>query len=376
MRHHPTTLINWLNNRTASLPEAERRRVRVLTWLQGMLVLMVAVALVTVLIVDNSPTSQRSLYVPLIGGLFIILCIGLGLNFYGRYTAALILSVACGVVGPWLSILLDPSVGHGDFVPMVYVALSMQLAAILLSEPLTIILAGLQFMALVLFRLYHPDTAAFNWPSLLVFIFFLSLLSVVTNFISRRDLRQIDQQTRRLIDSEDRLRELSVRDSLTTLFNRRYLEETLARELRRAERKRISLGILMVDVDHFKRYNDTYGHGGGDALLQELGLLFRKQVRGYDIACRYGGEEFILMLPEISPEIARMRAEEICAAVRHLRPHYDGHSLEAVSISVGVSLYPEHGLTGEALIAAADAALYQAKHEGRDRVVMAGRPAS
>jgi len=115
--------------------------------------------------------------------------------------------------------------------------------------------------------------------SLLAFIFFTSVLSVVPNFISRRDLEQIDQQTCQLLESEARLHELSVRDPLTGLFNRRYLEETLERELRRAARKQLPLGIIMVDVDQFKPFNDTYGHVAGDALLRQVGDSLREEAK-------------------------------------------------------------------------------------------------
>jgi diguanylate cyclase (GGDEF)-like protein len=166
------------------------------------------------------------------------------------------------------------------------------------------------------------------------------------------------------------LRNQSIRDPLTGLFNRRYLEETLERELRRAERSRGMLGVVMMDLDLFKQFNDTFGHDIGDTLLRDFGRLLQSTVRGGDVACRYGGEEFMLILPEADIETTRQRADRIREAVKHLFVAHRGHSVGSVTVSAGVASYPEHGTTGEALVQAADAALYRAKNAGRDRVVV------
>ena len=167
------------------------------------------------------------------------------------------------------------------------------------------------------------------------------------------------------------MRSLSIRDQLTGLFNRRYLEESLERELRRAERLRGNLGVLMRDLDHFKQFNDTYGHEAGDMLLRELGDLLRAHVRGADIACRYGGEEFALILSEASLEVTYRRAQELLAAVRELTVHYHTQMLGRITISIGAAAYPQHGSSGDGLVRAADIALYRAKREGRDRLMVA-----
>ena len=163
----------------------------------------------------------------------------------------------------------------------------------------------------------------------------------------------------------------SVRDPLTGLYNRRYLEESLEREISRARRNQQSLGIIMLDVDHFKRFNDTFGHEAGDVVLRELGMFLQGNVRKSDIACRYGGEELVLILPEASLENTAARAEQIREDVKHLNLQDRGQSLGAITVSLGVACFPKHGQTGEAVIWAADAALYLAKSEGRDRVVTA-----
>lgn len=164
----------------------------------------------------------------------------------------------------------------------------------------------------------------------------------------------------------------SIRDPLTNLFNRRYMEEFLSQELHRAQRAGHSVGVIMLDVDHFKRFNDTFGHKTGDELLRSLGAFLLASIRGSDIACRYGGEEFTLILPEASLSTTRERAEQLRSEVQHrLASSLELSSNRQVTLSLGVASFPQHGLTAEAIVRAADAALYRAKAEGRDRVVTA-----
>jgi diguanylate cyclase (GGDEF)-like protein len=167
------------------------------------------------------------------------------------------------------------------------------------------------------------------------------------------------------------LRGQSIRDPLTGLFNRRYMEETLDRELSRAAREHRPLSLILLDIDRFKHFNDSFGHEAGDTVLASLGALLRGASRAGDVACRYGGEEFLLILPAASLGDAQKRAEEIREAIRGLQVTYRGRPLDLVRCSMGVAAFPEHGGMGGALLRAADAALYRAKREGRDQVVLA-----
>ncbi len=167
------------------------------------------------------------------------------------------------------------------------------------------------------------------------------------------------------------LRSQAIRDPLTGLFNRRYLEETLERELHRVKRLGSSLGVVMMDLDHFKEYNDTHGHEGGDAMLSAVGSLIKTHCREEDIPCRYGGEEFLLILSGASSEVTLGRAEKLRQAVKELQIQHRGQYINPTTMSLGVAVFPDQGATGEDLIRAADNALYLAKAEGRDRVVVA-----
>ncbi len=183
-----------------------------------------------------------------------------------------------------------------------------------------------------------------------------------------RDITERKMAQDALLKSEARLREKSVRDYLTGLFNRRYLEETLDRELKRASRKQLSLGIIMLDVDNFKYFNDTYGHPAGDRILQELGSLLLRQFRGEDIACRYGGDEFIVVLPEASLEVTHQRANLICEYAKLFDLQFVVQPFNVVTLSLGVAVFPENGLTRIDLLKSVDNALYSAKRMGRGKV--------
>ncbi|MDY0092434.1 MAG: diguanylate cyclase [Candidatus Vecturithrix sp.] len=169
------------------------------------------------------------------------------------------------------------------------------------------------------------------------------------------------------------LRHEAIRDSLTGLFNRRYMEESLRQEIRRAKRNGGYVGLIMLDVDHFKHFNDTHGHDTGDVVLQSLAKLIQEHIRGGDIACRYGGEEFLLILPETSLTTSVQRAQELLEKVRKLRIVYQGRYF-SITISLGVSAFPEHGAEIQELVNSADMAMYQAKNNGRDQAAIAILP--
>jgi diguanylate cyclase (GGDEF)-like protein len=166
------------------------------------------------------------------------------------------------------------------------------------------------------------------------------------------------------------MRNLSIRDPLTGLFNRRYMQESLVQEQHRTKRAQTQLAVIMIDIDHFKSFNNKFGHDGGDAVLHALGALLKSAVRRSDTACRYGGEEFALILSSSTAESAYQRAEKIREEVMLLKVNHAGHDLGAITISLGVAIFPDHGSDAVAILKAADVALYQAKHGGRNRVIM------
>ena len=202
--------------------------------------------------------------------------------------------------------------------------------------------------------------------SLLILLAFISTVVVTSLAVSALKIergRAMEQLERALIE----LREQAVTDPLTGLYNRRYLWEFLRREWIRAKRKDDSLAVIMMDLDHFKRINDAHGHEAGDFVLTAIAGLLRNRIRSSDIVCRYGGEEFALVLPEASLENARLRAEDIRIAIRDLDLTHQGVPLGRITASLGIALFPDHVSDPDSLMQAADAALYEAKSAGRDR---------
>jgi diguanylate cyclase (GGDEF)-like protein/PAS domain S-box-containing protein len=170
----------------------------------------------------------------------------------------------------------------------------------------------------------------------------------------------------------DRLRSQAIRDPLTGLFNRRYMEETLDREIRRAIRHNNPVGVIMIDVDHLKLVNDGHGHDAGDIVLEQLGSLMMKTFRGEDVPCRYGGDEFTIVLPEATVSEAFRRAEQFREAFKKLDFESEEKHFGPVTLSLGIAAYPDHGTSAERLLQTADAACYSAKVQGRDRVMIGG----
>src|SRR5450755_3550243 len=198
---------------------------------------------------------------------------------------------------------------------------------------------------------------------------------------SLRPARAIDRRLRAMTDRvgpalanlklRDALREMALHDGLTGLYNRRYLEDALNRELHRAERSDKPVSVVMIDIDHFKHFNDQFGHDAGDLVLSAIAGAVTKSIRPCDIACRYGGEELAIVLPEASLESARGRVEQLRLAIRDTNLIHLGQRLPAPTASLGVAVYPANGMKPADLLKAADQALYRAKQEGRDRVCVA-----
>ncbi len=345
--------------------QSERRSaVNLLVFQLIYLVLLTATILLSIF-VDRG--TRLWFYIILLVGLMVVISLALGFNLNGRFHISTWLTALCMVLGPWLSILLDPNVFAGDFVPLIYVAMSIQLCSILLRERLTIILSLIQLTAVGTFIFISPTLRQINWPSLVAFIVFTSVIGVLYGFSNKRQLEEIEKQRNQLVLDEAKLRALTVRDPLTGLYNRRYMEETFDREIHRAIRKQQQLTIIMADIDDFKEINDTVGHVLGDKVLVKVSALLMKNIRTSDVACRYGGDEFCLILPDCTLEEGIRRAETLRRAIEQLGEDVEAR-IDRVTLSLGVAAMPESGVTREALLAAADSALYSSKRAGRNRV--------
>jgi diguanylate cyclase (GGDEF)-like protein len=197
-----------------------------------------------------------------------------------------------------------------------------------------------------------------------------SVESVKSREDSIRQLAELTAMTVAGLQLRNKLENQSVRDGLTGLFNRHFMEIALDRELARATRARSMVAVLMLDVDHFKTFNDQYGHATGDVVLKEVAQVFESKIRSGDMVCRYGGEEFAIILPDIEADTAYQTAERIRSAIANLRVASGLAIHSDLSVSVGVALFPQDADTSGELLRKADAALYRAKHGGRNQVVL------
>lgn len=347
-------------------PISIQRKAIILLVLQLVMILLLFGTMILVCLVDTG--SRCAFYMTLLLGLAFLLGLSAFYNKHGKYMIAAWITTICMIAGPWISILLDPNILNGDVIPFVYVGLSIQLCAILLSERATLFLSAIQLLGVLAAFLLSPKLASINWPSLFAFIVFTAAIGISTGYTNRKQLEQIDQQHQTLLNNEAQLRELSLRDSLTGLYNRRYMEESFDREIERIRRGNGQLAVIMTDVDRFKAINDTYGHVMGDAVLAFIANYFLKNTRSSDIVCRYGGDEFILILPDCSREEATERAEFMRSSISASEVKLQGKKVSPLTLSFGIAVLPADGATRQTLIASADAALYAAKQAGRNRV--------
>jgi diguanylate cyclase (GGDEF)-like protein len=283
-----------------------------------------------------------------------------GLSRTRYFLWAEVLTVGIVLSGTYTIAILDPQ----DLQFLYFMVLGGLIGSLFLSTRATAAIFFVAMVGVLLLPIFVGNTSSPNNLNALVFILAVGGLVVLANALRQRYLEQLGED-------EELLRELSVRDPLTGLYNRRYMEEILGLEILRAERQEYPIGIIMVDIDHFKRFNDIHGHAAGDAVLSQVGSFLRKYLRASDAACRYGGEEFIFILPEASQKVTRMRAEQMREEIRNLHISFQDQTLEAVTLSIGVAVFPMNGSSGEAILKAADTALYQAKDAGRDRVIVA-----
>lgn len=349
----------------------DRYQARLLLLLLLVLLLFVLLALISPLLgLYSVPGGSEDIalgYTWVSLGAFLFLTVEYVLSRTTHYLLAAGLVVVTILSGTFLAMAIDPENRQLSS----FLVLGGLIGSLFFSARSTALIFLIAFLWLLVRPILTPNVPIANNDNTLLFVMMAGGLVAMATAARQRYLKQIDRQTQQLIESEARLRELAVRDPLTGLFNRRYLEESLALEIIRAARKEYTIGIIMADIDHFKQFNDTHGHAAGDAVLVQIAELLRTYVRLSDVICRYGGEEFIIILPEASREITLMRAELICEGAEKLHLQYEGQTLKTVTLSLGIAVFPDHGSSMDVLLVAADTALYRAKRGGRNRVMTA-----
>lgn len=361
---------DWLQRITRpSMPffAPERQQSLMLAWLLILLMVLIFISLIVVLIDNFSTLSLLLTYVGITLACLVALLTAFIFNFYGHYNVAARITMAAAILAPWVSMILDPTVLHGNSVPLVYVSVSIFLSSFLLSAKDTGIIAVGQLLALAAIPVFIPTSRVIDWASLLVYIVIISALATITNHMRQQIINQVSALTHNLLENEQELWQHSIRDPLTGVYNRRYMQEILDREFTLAFNHHTILSIIMADIDGSKKINDIHGHIAGDEILQKIVQFTSKLIRKTDIICRFGGDEFIIILPDTELSVANERARLIQEGIRDTQTSVD----EKVTVSIGIASFPDCGPDAETIIDAADKALYKAKLLGKNQIVLA-----
>ncbi|NCC63640.1 MAG: GGDEF domain-containing protein [Spirochaetia bacterium] len=329
---------------------------KMLFYIHPCMLVALLISLLAVLNLSAVGQQERTEYVFLIS-ILLVLVLGAGillkLNFY---LISVILTILIPLIGTWYSIYINLLEGVYELIPLCYGVIPIMLASIFLPTFAAAVLMILQLVAFGFILVTMPVFHTQNWASFSIFILFVCTLSIVANTLINNQLQQ--------------LKKLAIQDYLTGLFNRRYFEETLSIKLMRIQPERRNLGLILIDIDHFKEINDSYGHDAGDAVLTSVANLL---IDHFDLSCtvcRYGGDEFTVLIPQISPPKLASTAQALVERVHSLSVMYKGKSIDNISISAGYVLSTEQCCTTpKTLLESADIALYNAKKAGKDRAM-------
>ena len=359
------------DNSKSLLPWPCRRvtgRARILHIMQLALLALLAMILALILVVDQG--ARRFAYVSLVLTLALVVLAAVFFNLNGRHKLSAWITMLAMACAPWASIALDPMILKGDIVPLVYIVLSIHLCSTFLNERFTAAIAAVQLVAVILLLIFNPSYASVNWPNFCAYIVCASVIGITTSFITRKHIEEIQAQNEALKISEEQLRILSTRDPLTGQYNRRYMEETLEREISRTLRKNLPLGLMITDLNNFKEINATRGHMAGDAALTHNAGILAESTRKSDVVCRFGGDEFVIIFPECSEETVEARRDLIIEALEK-NPFPFSEYTGNVTMSFGIAMLPRDGVTAKELFEAADKALYNAKKRKLQRPAQA-----
>lgn len=233
-----------------------------------------------------------------------------------------------------------------------------------------IVIIAVQILALILILIINPSIGIVSWVLLLFFFVLTLLFGILASAASRRAQQNHSALEKQLEESVEQYHREAIHDPVTKLFTRRYFEETFERELHRSLRERSSIGLILIDIDHYKEFYATNGDAVTNVMLKKLAEYMQESVRVSDIACRYGIDEFVLVMNDATRDLTLERAEHLRAQVQKLRVEYVDQEIKGITISVGVAIYPVHGTTMDALMKHVTSALEQAKAKGRNCVVL------
>ena len=326
--------------------------------------LLLALIMVLVVTVPGNQLTYRSIAVVSVVGIVTALY----LNLNGKFKASLQITLLLMFVMPWLSILYEYLRHSGDYVPMMYMIIPIQLMALFMPLKPMFSIATAQTALLAGLILLDPARDQYNWASLICYLFLTTMLGTIISYVLRKQYLNIMLSRNNLAISENKMREISIRDPLTGLYNRRFMNESFDDLLSRTTQ---SFSLLMVDIDHFKEINDTFGHTSGDEVIRKVADILVEATRKQDIVCRYGGDEFVVILVDCNLNDALVKAQQIKQQVESLVVDTTRENSIALTASIGVAHSSQSNNSRDAILRAVDTALYTAKQNGRNQAVAA-----
>ncbi len=330
-------------------------RRQLLKWLQPCILVLLCVVLFLTMRINAPGSYERQAYASLIVLLAVIDILAYWAAARQRVRLSSLLIIALSLIGSWTSIIIDSRLGLTEFFPLIYVTITVLLSGVLLPIVHTIILAAVQLMVLTYVVLHSPALMQLNWASFLSYVFIVSVLCIVANYISTHQLKSFQES--------------SIRDHLTRLLNRRYFDATLEDKVQRGILRDFTYGVMLMDIDNFKKYNDTYGHATGDIILQRVATFLSEDLDRHAIVCRYGGDEFAIILPDTNHRQLYAVAEMLRTDVKTLDITDVCNAQDKLSLSIGLAMFPDNGETADVLMEHADRNLMLAKELGKDRVM-------
>ncbi len=336
---------------------------KLLFYVQLSLIVFLLITIGVVLML--TPLPSRIAYLLIVCSLLALLGASMWMGLCGRYRLAFWVTTLLLFAGPWASILYERFCLTGDFVPMIYLVIPIQITALFIRFRYMQVFSALQAVALIALVLTDPYRTSYNWPSMICFVVVISLLGTITNLVLRKQYDCLVHSKNALAQSEERMRDIAIRDPLTGLYNRRHMDEAFSRQF---DKPAPHFSLLMVDVDHLKDVNDTYGHRYGDEMIQSVASILMDSIRKDDVACRYGGDEFLLILSDCTLDSAMAKARKIKSDVENLMTGSRRHAPAMPTVSIGAAQCPLNGTDRDAMLKAVDSALYMAKQSGRNRI--------
>ncbi len=330
-------------------------RRQLLKWLQPCILVLLCVVLFLTMRINAPGSYERQAYSSLIVLLAVIDILAYWAAARQRVRLSSLLIIALSLIGSWTSIIIDSRLGLTEFFPLIYVTITVLLSGVLLPIVHTIILAAVQLMVLTYVVLHSPALMQLNWASFLSYVLIVSVLCIVANYISTHQLKSFQES--------------SIRDHLTRLLNRRYFDATLEDQVQRGILRDFTYGVMLMDIDNFKKYNDSYGHATGDIILQRVATFLSEDLDRHAIVCRYGGDEFAIILPDTNHRQLYAVAEMLRTDVKTLDITDVCNAQDKLSLSIGLAMFPDNGETADALMEHADRNLMLAKKLGKDRVM-------